>query len=324
MEARHGSRQLRRVRQCVALVAVLTFVPSALAYAGNSGPLSVTITKPGTGAVIARGTAATLHVAGRARFEAPAKSSRVYYAGAHYYPGRLTLRPNHEPVGGQEVASVTPLNEVSADRTPSEYRTYALDRRPFTLDTSRPLSGVVTHRSYSAVPGESVHVGAGLTTIDVTVRAEKIGGGSATLGSATVSYAALPTHADHQVPWSVRIPRALERKDFTGNVTMTLVVRGYNVLHGWTVPDATKFTVPIYTASFARKVQVSLDHGAFTGSRVKLSGDRSRWAATIPMPQGGRHTLRARAVQGWRTDTSGFTVPRTSPVFTRTFTVGRP
>lgn len=161
-----------------------------------------------------------------------------------------------------------------------------------------------------------------MTEIDITVTAESAGEVAwTTLGSTTVSYLAAPALDNHEVSWSVELPAESDKKDFTGNLTLTLVVRGYNVLHGFTVPDDTHLIVPIYTASFDRRVEVAVDDGPFSSGAVTLFDDHTAWISAIPAPDVGGHTIKARAVQGWRTTHNGGTAPRTSPIATRTITI---
>jgi uncharacterized repeat protein (TIGR01451 family) len=271
-----------------------------------SGPLAAAIINPASGADLASGE--TLHVAGAVRFEAPAPSETKFYLGGNGCDGSpLTTRPSGFGLGClQHVESVTPVNELSPDRVHSEFTTQAGDGVPLIVNGSEPLSGVVAISSLFREnrSGSGLGVGAGLTTVDVTVTGVKQGATEAeTLATATSSYTATPEKATYTVPWSADVPEEFDRKVFA-SVTLSVVVRGYNAGHGAIKPRDTTLTVPIYTESFDRRVEVSLDDGPFTSEGVAVADDLTTWATTSPTPTQGTHTIRARAVQGLRTSSA--------------------
>lgn len=137
--------------------------------------------------------------------------------------------------------SLTPLNEVSRNGT--DYET--VDGVPFTLDASRPIRGVASQVGFYRVLDGGV--GAGATSIDVSLSATLADGETKSLGSTTVSYLATPSQWQHDVPWQVTPPAELDGAEVT-RLVLRLVVRGYNVLHGYTRPIDTYLKVPVSTA----------------------------------------------------------------------------
>lgn len=318
---RRYARAIGRRALAVAAATALGLIPAGAASAATE-PL-VTIRDPAAGAVISRAASQILGVSGAARYATPEPTERTYYVGKRCDGTEcwLSTAPTHSTTGGW-LEQITPLNELSEDPVAVDFvPKFPGDRKTFTLDSSRPLTGVVTIASGTL--GLNLEIGFGLTEVDVTVTAEAVGGEMYTLGSTTVEYMAISTPGDsiHREPWSVDLLAALDKRDFTGEVTLTLVVRGYNVLHGYTVSDDTNLTVPTYSASFDRRVEVAVDGSWFSADGITLADDHETWTGTITTPAVGTHTLRARAVQGWHWDSNANFVPLTSPVATRTFTV---
>lgn len=314
----------------VIAVAVTTSATSATAAKAEAGTrLSVAIAEPVENTVFDRGVAAVFEAAGAVEFDTPVPDERTYYAGQVDDPGNLRPKPTGESGRRAWQGSFTPFNELSDEPEQTVFATTVMDRVPFTLDASRPLSGVVTHVGLvdwrgSAVEGTGAGSGVGWTEIDISVSAEDLDGAWRTLGSTSVSYIATPARNTYQESWSIELPAELDKADFGGKITLTLVVRGYNAGHGFTVPDDTNFTVPIYSTSFDRRVEIAVDDGSFSDENVTVSNDRTMWTATIPTPGVGTHTVKVRAAQGWesREAFNGWvSARRTSPTATRTITV---
>jgi hypothetical protein len=155
---------------------------------------------------------------------------------------RLSVDRGNETAGCAFVVSLTPVAEETAPSL--DY--LAEDGTPFTLDASRPIKGVVSHVSY--LQAGTAGVGAGLTTIDVTVGAAGASGAEEVLGTTTVSYTATPAQYRHDVPFQIQPPAGLNGMEVTG-FRLNLLVRGRNLLHGFTRPNDTNVTVPITIAA---------------------------------------------------------------------------
>jgi hypothetical protein len=151
---------------------------------------------------------------------------------------RLSVVRGTETAGCAFVVSLTPVAEETAPSL--DY--VAEDGTPFTLDSSRPIKGVVSHVSY--LQAGNAGVGAGLTVIDVTVGASRASGMEELLGTTTVSYTATPAQYRYDVPFQIQPPAALNGMEITG-LRLNLLVRGRNLLHGFTRPNDTNVTVPI-------------------------------------------------------------------------------
>jgi hypothetical protein len=151
---------------------------------------------------------------------------------------RLTVDRGTETAGCAFVVSLTPVAEETAPSL--DY--LAEDGTPFILDATRPVKGVVSHTSY--IGAGSAGVGAGLTAIDITVGATGAGGSEQLLGTTTVSYTATPAQHRYDVPWQIQPPANLNGVEFTG-LRLNLLVRGRNLLHGFTRPNDTNLTIPI-------------------------------------------------------------------------------
>ena len=113
---------------------------------------------------------------------------------------------------------------------------------PFTLDTSRPITGVV---SLGAASINQYGLGGGLTVVDVTVEATEAGRNPRVLGSRTLSYTATPMQSQWDTPWSIQPPVELHARKFAA-LRLTLRIHGRNAGHGAVQPNDTRLTVPIY------------------------------------------------------------------------------
>lgn len=271
----------KRIAPPVVVVATL------LALTGiATGAPGIAITSPADGSTVAGGSTA---VAGTVSFTEPVPEDRTFYMRRTGCDDdkRLSIVQGSETSGCAYTASITPLNEDSrlADEWP------AVDGVPFTLDATREITGVITLSSYQP----PVYAGAGATTVDISVLGFKKSGGTASLGSTTVSYVATPGQ-NHSTDWEITPPAELDGTDFNG-LTLSTTVRGVNVLHGFTIPNQSNMTLPIYSASFDRAVEISVDGGAFSSEGVALSEDLSTFDAAVTLAAGD-HAIGARAVQG--------------------------
>jgi hypothetical protein len=249
---------------------------------------TVSITSPASGASISRSTSPKIDVTGAVGFDVPQPSERAFYVRrtSCNTDQRLSTQRGGETASCAETMSLTPVAEENAVGT-----TYDAENGvPLTLDASRPITGVVSVVSYAGQSGAGT--GAGMTTIDITLT-----GGNQTLGSTTVSYTATPAQYQYNTAWTIQPAATLDKKDLS-SLQLLIKVRGRNVMHGFVRPNTTTFTVPIYTESFTRKVELAVDNGAFSATGVTLSPDLTSFAGSVTTPAVGSHTIKARAVQG--------------------------
>lgn len=326
--ARHRLVRLLGAALLAAATASLWLGP-APAFAAESPPPGITIDIPADQEVISRGATPTLVVGGTTAFATAQPDERTFYVASTCDVKYLSV---HKGPGGLACAwqgSITPLGELAGWRTTNVYPTFdTAEGVPFTLDASRPLAGVVTVGSLYCDGPQAC--GLGVTTIDVTVSADVWDRSGGTLyrtehvlGQAKIEYIATPLQRVYRNPWQIDVPDELDKKDVS-KLILELDVHGYNVLHGFTFPNDTYLTVPIYTASFERRVEVALDASPFTDEGITLGENGTTWTTMIQTPAVGDHTIRARAVQGlrWSRTAEGWGMaPRGSPVVARTFTV---
>jgi hypothetical protein len=263
----------------------------------------VTIDSPAEGALISRG-AGPVEAAGEAFFDEPAQSNVYYHlrtqtcSGMEIVGRGLTLE---DPPTDTRDACLWPLGYTPANEVVRSAEVYpALDGVPFTLDASRPIIGDLVVRSYP-IPFTLEHAGAGITTVDLTVRAASSELSLREVGSTSHTYTTLPFDPPHRVEWSINPSAEFDRQDITA-FELAVTIRGVNLLHGFVrYNGASHVTVPSWSSSFGRAIQVAVDGGSFTATGVELWPDSGRWTATIPAPGvDGAHTLRVRAVQGNR------------------------
>lgn len=273
----------------------LAVVLGLVATAAGAAP-GVTITSPSTGSSISRAASPTIEVTGGVAFDTPQPSERTFYVRAFTNAPCVGFRLSIQRGEGEghcaaSIASFTPAAEEAATAT-----TYAAaDGVPFTLDASRPITGVVSIESWAQIA--SGGIGAGLMTVDVTLSSARDSGEGEVLGTTTVEYVATPLQYRYDTPWSIQPALKLDGTDFV-SLQLSLRVRGRNVLHGATRANSTNLTIPIFTASFDRRVEISVDDGTFSSSALILSEDLASYTAILETPAPGEHTIGVRAAQG--------------------------
>lgn len=300
------------VRSAVAVAAALTLAGSpAMAAEDAAGEgLSVAIDSPSEGTVVDRTTTSVVDVSGSAQFVTPAPAERTFYvrggcAGDTGPTGLSVIRG--EGAGACAMpASVTPVADVARVLgVPTSVRFTTVDGVPFALDSSRRLTGELAMVSLCCEPGMP-GVGAGQTTVDITVtgriRNDENVSIEHRLGQTSVTYTATPMETYYRNSWSINLPQRYDRND-VWDLTLILDVHGVNAMHGFVVSNLSSLTVPIYDASFRKRVDIAIDGDWFRSDGVTVSEDGSRWTAAIPVPSAGVHKIRARAVQGGATST---------------------
>jgi hypothetical protein len=285
------------------LAATLAVV--VMAGAAVAAP-TVSITSPANGTTVSRSQTPTLALAGAVNFDTPASVDAKYYLRQNVCSNATTdVRSLAPTFSNADAAScgyngnITPLNEVVqiVDGVPGLVLDYSLQDQflPVTLDATKPITGNLRLASFNA---NGVGVGVGVTTVDVTVRGT-VNGSEQTVGSASVSYQHLPGTVNKDLAFSITPGAALDKKDLT-TLTLDVYIHGVNLAHGWLFfRGLSHVTVPSYTASFDRKVQVAVDNGSFSSAGVTLGADLTTWGGSIATPSAGfTHAIKARAVQG--------------------------
>lgn len=287
--------------------------------------LMARITAPEDGGTVSQSGTPALSVSGTATFDPALPSESTFYLDGTGCTGEyLTTEPTGDGTPKcAKVETITPLNELSATKLRYGFFTATGDVGvPLTLDTGRPLSGVVALSSVAWAGG--VGIGAGLTSVDIEVEGHQAGQPSdaerVKLGTTSVSYMATPVEPVWKAPWSVELADGLDRVTFD-KIFLILTIRGMNAGHGTPKPIDTTLTVPSYAASPDRYVEIVVDEGQFSSVPVEFAEHRGEWSTTMNTPAPGEHVIRVRARQGWEVTRHGETVPRYSQVQAHTIHV---
>jgi hypothetical protein len=110
-----------------------------------------------------------------------------------------------------------------------------------------------------------------------------------------------PGTNDYPVQFTIQPNAALDRTDLSG-VDLRVHIHGPYVLSGFIATSGKSWvTLPSFTASFAnRAVQLSVDDPSFA-QPVATALNGGAWSVVVPTPEVGRHTIYARASQGFDT-----------------------
>ena len=290
-----------------ATAGMIVLALSLLATTAGAAP-TITITSPDAGTTISRATSPKINLAGEASFDTPMPIEQQFFLRhgpcTNATTDERSLRTSWSNSDVQScgyTGTVTPINELVYQVDGPEYalsEAYPVEdaRLPITLDATKPISGVLDVASDGF---NNVRIGLGLSTIDFTLRGT-VDGTLQTIGTATATYQELPGPGPlhKQVAWSITPPASLDKKDLT-TLEFVYSIHGVNIQHGWVYfRGLSHLTIPMYTASFNRKVEVAVDSAAFSATPVTLSADRTTWTASINTPAVGTRTIKARAVQG--------------------------
>jgi hypothetical protein len=279
------------------------------------------ITSPEDGATISRGAQPSIEIGGQVQFEEPEALTRRWFVRRDACGGEAAQNERLSIVqgvdGGSGCGYIPPgwaaLSEVFAAL--GEEGAFAAvhpaeDGIPFTLDASEPITGTVVISSYRGLAENPFGVAAGMATVTVEMLADTPTG-QVSLGSDSEEYTVLPTEPEHTFNFSFDSPAAQDKKDFLG-LSMKIDVRGPAAIHGYLQMSGASFVdVPIWTASFDRKVETGVDNGPFSSTGVTLSEDFTSFSRIITTPLPGTRTIKARARQGTQvsaTDTVTITV----------------
>jgi hypothetical protein len=182
---------------------------------------------------------------------------------------------------------------------------------PLSLDASRTISGTIDLESFGLVSG--LGAGAGQLTVDISMEA-LVDGNGVPLGSTTQNVLITPAAADYPVPYTIQPNGALNKVDLQG-IDLRVHVQGPFVFSGFIGNSGKSWTtVPAYSASVNRSVQISIDDPSFSHPiAARLDASDTSWSVAIQTPAVGRHTVYVEATQGFTT----------SPVTSSTFKITR-
>ena len=275
-------------------VLLATVAAVALLAGSASAAPQISIDSPAAGASISRSATPTLSISGLVSFDEPRQEARTLYLrrtqcangndDAHLSP----VKPNSSQQSGC-LFIAQPANEVYATLGEEPLSTtYATEDFSFTLDASKPITGNVRLTS---------GYGQGTTQIRLTAMA---GNQEVLLGTDSKSYTV--SGGATNVAWSVQPPASEDKKLFS-SISLNVLVRGVNVLHGAVDhrSGVSNFVLPTWNPTPSKKVEFALDSPTFPASAVKtatLGADGLSWSGSVLTPAVGNHTLYARAVQG--------------------------
>jgi hypothetical protein len=274
------------------LAATLAVV--VMAGAAVAAP-TVSITSPANGTTVSRSQTPTLALAGAVSFDTPVADTRQFFLRRSACGGsdnpRLSVQAGGDGSGDgcgdlvpgafREVATMAGAGVASEDYP-------AVDGVPLTFDGTKPVTGKIRLTSFLGVGH------AGTITVDVVLSSS-----AGTIGSASATETIDPLTPEQDVEFTIPANAGLDKRDLT-DLSLNVITRGLNALYGFVILNGASFlNVPIYTASFDRKVQVAVDSGAFSSTGITVAGDLASWSGAIATPSAGfTHTIKARAVQG--------------------------
>jgi len=281
----------------------------AVGVAAASGP-SVTITSPKTGSTVSLKRTPNLTVAGGAKFASVTPTSTKLYlrrdgCGTATDNPHLSVTPGAPDggdgcgfVGGNGVASEVAPGLFSVDYPSS-------DGMPVILDTTKTIEGTFDLENDAA--------GVGQVTLDFQLEA-LVGGDGIVVGTDTETVIVDPTTTEYPVAFHIAPDASLEKALISG-LDLHVFLHGAYSDSGFTgLSGKSFFTVGGYSASPSRSVELSLDDAAFANpTAATLNSSATGYSATIPTPAVGKHTLYARATQGFDTSavaSSTFTVKK--------------
>ncbi|HEX9891177.1 MAG TPA: hypothetical protein VGB28_03880 [Actinomycetota bacterium] len=309
-------RTARRAAPAAALLLIL------IADASRAAPApSLTVTAPTSGATISK-AAGPFTASGTVGFTEPEASTTPLYLRYEALDGnncgRRYLSETDGPDAGnscQSTGAHTTLIGTSFTRDwPADSAEVGL---PLTIDASRNITGAVniTSRALSFT-GNPVGSPGNWVTLDVVVRL-----GTTAL---TQSFDSGPfAGSTHSFTINLDVPASLDKVDVS-TVQVDLVwhrvihlsQQGQSVVHTFAELDnpPTFVSVPTYTASFDRRVQLTVDNPSFSGSPIAATVDLGAGTFTASVPTAslslGSRTLYARALQGGKPSATS-TVPFT-------------
>jgi hypothetical protein len=295
-----------KIRLCrAALVVAALVLTTGVSAAATS---SVTITSPRAGQSVSLKKNPYLAVAGTAAFAAAAPGSTTFYlrrdgCGTSNDNPHLSVTSGTD--GGDGCGLLfNAVTGLGGDADQGAFVDFpASDGMPLALDGTHAIDGVI------ALTGAQV----GLATVDVTLEA-LVGGSAVTIGKTSSSAILDPTGNDTPIPFTIPANGALDGSDVQA-LDLRVLVHGPNVYSGFISLSGNSYVdLPSYSASVHKSVEISVDDPSFASpvpARIDASG--TGWSVAIPTPAIGKHTIYARAKQGFDTSASAaqaFTVTK--------------
>jgi hypothetical protein len=286
----------------VVLAAGVALVPSVFAGASTS----LTITTPRAGQSFSLHKNPYIPVAGTVAF-APANPASTTFFLRRDGCGTTSDNPHLSVVSGTDAGDGCGLT-LSSFAGPggsvdqSAFVDYpSADGMPLTLDASRNISGTIDLENFGLVSGTSA--GAGQLTVDISMEA-LVNGSGVPMGSTSQTVLITPVPANYPVQFAIQQNAALGKTDLQG-IDLRVHVQGPFVFSGFIGNSGKSWTtVPSYSASLNRSVQISIDDPTFSqpiAARIDASG--TTWSVAIQTPAIGKHAVYAESTQGFITST---------------------
>ena len=295
-----------KIRLCrAALIVAALVLTTGVSAAATS---SVTITSPRAGQSVSLKKNPYLAVAGTASFAAATSGSSTFYlrrdgCGTSNDNPHLSVTTGTD--GGDGCGLLfNAVTGLGGDADQGAFVDFpASDGMPLALDGTRAIDGVIS------LTGAQV----GLATVDVTLEA-LVGGNAVTIGKTSSSAILDPTGNDTPIPFTIPANGSLDGSDVQA-LDLRVLIHGPNVYSGFISLNGHSYVdLPSYAASTHKSVEISVDDPTFASpvpARIDASG--TGWSLAIPTPAIGKHTIYARAKQGFDTSapaSQAFTVTK--------------
>ena len=295
-----------KIRLCrAALIVAALVLTTGVSAAATS---SVTITSPRAGQSVSLKKNPYLAVAGTASFAAATSGSSTFYlrrdgCGTSNDNPHLSVTTGTD--GGDGCGLLfNAVTGLGGDADQGAFVDFpASDGMPLALDGTRAIDGVIS------LTGAQV----GLATVDVTLEA-LVGGNAVTIGKTSSSAILDPTGNDTPIPFTIPANGSLDGSDVQA-LDLRVLIHGPNVYSGFISLNGHSYVdLPSYAASVHKSIEISVDDPTFASpvpARIDASG--TGWSLAIPTPAIGKHTIYARAKQGFDTSapaSQAFTVTK--------------
>ena len=276
--------------RAAALVAVVALT-TGVAAASTS---SVTITSPRAGQSISLKKNPYLAIAGGVSFAPTTAGDTTFYLRRDGC-GTSNDNPHLSVTSGTDGGDGCGLifNAVAGPGGDVDQAAFvdfpATDGMPLALDATRAITGAI------ALTGLEI----GLAQVDVTLEA-LVHGEAVTIGSDSESALLDPTANDTPIPFTIQPSATLDGSDLQA-LDLRVHIHGPNIYSGFISLNGNSYVhMPSYAASVNQAVQVSIDDPTFAaGVPARISG--TSWSVAVPTPAIGKHTIYARATQGFDT-----------------------
>jgi hypothetical protein len=282
--------------------ALAVLVPAALALiagvaVADSTP-SVTIVTPKQGQNISRSRVQYFVASGKSTFATPSQASTNFYLRRDGC-GTSSDNPHLSVTTGTDAGTGCGFvggNGFVSDVSPSLFSVNypSIDGMPLTLDSSRPIQGVLDLRNAAA--------GIGRVTLDFTAEA-LVNGNGIVVGTDSENVLVTPAASDYPVTFTITPTAQLDKVDLSG-IDLNVYIHGAYSDSGYIRNSGASYmTVPSWTASLHRSVLLSVDDPTFAAPITStLDSSNANWYTAVPTPQTlGKHTFYAEAVQGFNT-----------------------